>query len=97
MRLGRGPRRSVVILWLWTALLSATALVPTYTGRGNALVPVALVALALLLYVYFHPGVRGRARPSRAANAGVIELSTRRRSRAARSDEGPEREAGTDR
>src|SRR5262249_48106086 len=39
MRLGHGPRRSVVILWCWTALLSATALAPTYTNRGNALVP----------------------------------------------------------
>ena len=48
---------SVVILWLWTALLSAAALIPTYTNRGNALVPIALGALALLLYSYFHPGV----------------------------------------
>jgi len=57
MRLGHGPRRSVAILWLWTALLSAAALIPTYTNRGNALVPIALAALALLLYSYFHPGV----------------------------------------
>lgn len=55
MRLGHGPRRSVVILWLWTALASAAALVPTYTNRGGALVPLALVALALLLFTYFHP------------------------------------------
>ena len=40
MRLGHGPRRTVVILWLWTALLSGVALVPTYTeGNANALVP----------------------------------------------------------
>ena len=31
MRLGHGPRRTVVILWAWTALLSGVALVPTYT------------------------------------------------------------------
>ena len=67
MRLGHGPRRSVVILWLWTAVLSATALVPTYTNRGNALVPVALVALALLLYSYFHPGVVAARRTGREA------------------------------
>ena len=60
MRLGHGPRRAVVILWLWTALLSATALIPTYTNRGNALVPLALAALALLLFTYFHPGLRLR-------------------------------------
>jgi UDP-GlcNAc:undecaprenyl-phosphate GlcNAc-1-phosphate transferase len=58
MRLGHGPRRSVVILWLWTALASAAALIPTYTNRGNALVPIALAALALLLFTYFHPGLR---------------------------------------
>jgi UDP-GlcNAc:undecaprenyl-phosphate GlcNAc-1-phosphate transferase len=57
MRLGHGPRRSVAILWIWTGLLSAAALVPTYTNRGNSLVPIALGALALLLYSYFHPGV----------------------------------------
>ena len=58
MRMGHGPRRAVVILWLWTALLSAVVLLPTFTERGNSLVPVAVVALGLLLYIYFHPGVR---------------------------------------
>jgi UDP-GlcNAc:undecaprenyl-phosphate GlcNAc-1-phosphate transferase len=67
MRLGHGPRRSVVILWCWTALLSATALVPTYTNRGNALVPIALLGLALVLYSYFHPGVMEVRREGRAA------------------------------
>jgi UDP-GlcNAc:undecaprenyl-phosphate GlcNAc-1-phosphate transferase len=67
MRLGHGPRRSVVILWCWTALLSATALVPTYTNRGNALVPIALLGLALVLYSYFHPGVVEARREGRAA------------------------------
>ena len=56
VRLGHGARRSVVILWLWTALASAAALIPTYTNRGNALVPIALAGLALLLFTYFHPG-----------------------------------------
>jgi len=60
MRLGHGPRRSVTILWLWTALASAAALIPTYTNRGNALVPIALAGLALLLFTYFHPGIRGK-------------------------------------
>lgn len=66
MRLGHGPRRSVVILWAWTAILSAVVLWPTYTNRGNALVPLAVVALALLLYVFFHPG-RREAREELAA------------------------------
>jgi UDP-GlcNAc:undecaprenyl-phosphate/decaprenyl-phosphate GlcNAc-1-phosphate transferase len=80
MRLGHGPRRSVVILWLWTALLSATALIPTYTNRGNALVPLALAALALLLFTYFHPGWRDRREAEVVAPPeGVVDLQERRR------------------
>ena len=55
MRLGHGPRRTVAILWLWTALLSGVALIPTYTDQGNALVPLVIFALALLLYGLFFP------------------------------------------
>jgi len=61
MRLGHGPRRAVLILCLWTALASAAALIPTYTNRGNSLVPLALAALALLLFTYFHPGLRRKS------------------------------------
>lgn len=86
MRLGHGPRRTVAILWLWTALLSAAALIPTYSNRGNALVPLALGGLALLLFTYFHPGVRTRrgeelAAAEAAAAARVIDLEERRRAR----------------
>ena len=35
MRLGHGHRRSVLILWLWTGLLSVFVLYPTYTGQGR--------------------------------------------------------------
>lgn len=55
MRLGHGHRRAVIVLWLWTALLSAFVLVPTYTGRGDAIVPVGIAALALILFTIFHP------------------------------------------
>jgi len=87
MRLGHGPRRSVAILWLWTALASAAALIPTFTNRGNALVPLALGGLALLLFTYFHPGVRTqRAEDARATEPGdegqgVIDLEERRQAR----------------
>ena len=70
MRMGHGPRRAVVILWLWTALLSAVVLLPTFTSRGNSIVPVVVVALGLLLYIWFHPGVR-TARDEREARAEV--------------------------
>ena len=39
MRLGHGQRRSVLILWAWTAILSGLVLYPAYTGRGDAVVP----------------------------------------------------------
>lgn len=92
MRLGHGPRRTVVLLSLWTALLSAVALVPTYTNRGNALVPLAGGGLALLLFTYFHPGVRTRRDEAEAAaleadaasprgRREVVDLEERRRAR----------------
>ncbi len=82
MRLGHGPRRSVAILWLWTALASAAALIPTFTNRGNALVPIALAGLALLLFTYFHPGVRTQRAERAQAADGVIDLEERRRRQA---------------
>lgn len=58
MRLGHGQRRSVTILWIWTLLLSGFVLIPAYTGRGNAVVPFGIAALALVLYTVLHPGAR---------------------------------------
>lgn len=55
MRLGHGHRRSVLILWAWTALLSGFVLYPTYTGDGDAIVPVGILALALGLFSIFSP------------------------------------------
>jgi UDP-GlcNAc:undecaprenyl-phosphate GlcNAc-1-phosphate transferase len=95
MRMGHGQRRAVVILWLWTALLSATVLLPTFTNRGNALVPLAVAALGLLLYIYFHPGVRSLRRSAAdlpdgdvaegddagSEPASVVELDEHRRAR----------------
>lgn len=66
MRLGHGHRRSVAILWLWSALLSAFVLYPVYTGTGDGLVPIGVLALALGLLTFFHPGSR-RARAAEAA------------------------------
>ncbi|HEU5149256.1 MAG TPA: MraY family glycosyltransferase [Iamia sp.] len=58
MRMGHGHRRSVLILWTWTALLSAFVLVPVYTDRGNSVVPIGIAAAGLVLYTYLHPGAR---------------------------------------
>ena len=89
MRLGHGPRRTVVILWAWTALLSGVALLPTYTNEGNALVPFAGAALLLLLMAWFHPGIRTRRErkerarhPTAHPTDDVVNLAERRRQRA---------------
>jgi UDP-GlcNAc:undecaprenyl-phosphate GlcNAc-1-phosphate transferase len=90
MRLGHGPRRTVVILWLWTALLSGLALVPAFTNEGNALVPIGVLALALLLYALFFPGrhdvpgepdleVEPAPSPAAGADSRVVDLESRRR------------------
>jgi UDP-GlcNAc:undecaprenyl-phosphate/decaprenyl-phosphate GlcNAc-1-phosphate transferase len=95
MRMGHGPRRTVVILWLWTALLSGLALVPAYTNEGNALVPFGVMALALLLYALFFPGrhdvptefeldpagakLPGGTDTELEASADVVDLESRRR------------------
>ncbi|HEV7720239.1 MAG TPA: MraY family glycosyltransferase [Iamia sp.] len=58
MRMGHGHRRSVLILWTWTALLSAFVLVPVYSRRGDSVVPIGIAAAGLVLYTYLHPGAR---------------------------------------
>lgn len=55
MRIGHGHGRAVLILWMWTALLSAFVLYPTYTGKGDAIVPIGIAAFALALYTVLHP------------------------------------------
>jgi UDP-GlcNAc:undecaprenyl-phosphate GlcNAc-1-phosphate transferase len=62
MNLGHGHRRSVVILWGWTALLSAFVLYPTLTGRNPTYLPFGIVALAIVLFTVLHPSVRERRR-----------------------------------
>ena len=61
MRLGHGQRRSVLILWGWTLALSVFVLYPTYTGKGDALVPIGVVVLGFGLYVFFGAGFRRAA------------------------------------
>jgi len=60
MRLGHGQTRAVIILWSWTALLSAAVLVPVYTNTAVGIIPLAVVALGLLLYTFFAPGRQAR-------------------------------------
>ncbi|MDQ3306668.1 MAG: undecaprenyl/decaprenyl-phosphate alpha-N-acetylglucosaminyl 1-phosphate transferase, partial [Actinomycetota bacterium] len=70
MRLGHGQRRSVLILWVWTALLSGFVLYPAYTDQGNAVVPFGVAALGVALYTLLHP----EARRVRARGAEQLAL-----------------------
>ncbi|MDP9402008.1 MAG: undecaprenyl/decaprenyl-phosphate alpha-N-acetylglucosaminyl 1-phosphate transferase [Actinomycetota bacterium] len=74
MRLGHGHRRSVVILWAWTAILSGLVLFPTFTNEGNAVIPFAAAGLVVALYTLFHPGVRQRAETEAEARALQDEM-----------------------
>ena len=58
MEMGHGQRRSVVILWAWTALLSAFVLYPVLTQSFVSYVPIGGAMLALSLYTMFHPQIR---------------------------------------
>ena len=58
MRLGHGHRRTVAILWLWTALLSAFVLFPLFLPRVNVFIPFGVAFMLIALYTWFHPGLR---------------------------------------
>jgi len=60
LRLGHGHRRSVLILWAWTAVLSGFVLFPLFIPRVNAFIPFGAAALGVGLYTLFHPGLRRR-------------------------------------
>jgi UDP-GlcNAc:undecaprenyl-phosphate GlcNAc-1-phosphate transferase len=62
MNLGHGHRRSVLILWTWTALLSGFVLYPTLTGQNPTYLPFGIAALGVVLYTVLHPSVRRRRR-----------------------------------
>jgi hypothetical protein len=68
-------------------------LVPTFTERGNAIVPLGIAALGLVLYAVFHPGVRTRG--ATVADApldlgdGVVDLTARRREQEEQHQTGP--------
>ena len=79
MNLGHGHQRAVLILWAWTALLSAMVLYPTYTGDGDGIVPIGILALALGLFSVLHPRLRPvtlppSERPSSPTSSGSDHL-----------------------
>ncbi len=88
MNLGHGHRRSVVILWTWTALLSGFVLYPTLTGQNPTYLPFGMAALAVVLYTVLHPSVRQRRR-SNGRTAESLEVDGDDDSRATSADELP--------
>jgi len=81
VRLGHGQRRTVVILWTWTAVLSGFVLFPLFAPESNAIIPFAVIVLGLLLYTLFHPGLRVerrrmRRREAQARHATAVKPET---------------------
>ena len=74
LRLGHGHRRTVMILWLWTALLCGLVLYSTITGTGGAALPFAGGALALGLYTIFQPGIGREIENGNASTARAPEV-----------------------
>jgi UDP-GlcNAc:undecaprenyl-phosphate GlcNAc-1-phosphate transferase len=63
MRLGHGQRRTVIILWLWTALLCGFVLFPLFEPRFNVFIPVGVALLVIGLFFWSSPWwIRRRAR-----------------------------------
>jgi len=60
MEMGHGQRRSVLILWAWTALLSAFVLYPVFTGSGASYIAIGGAMMVLLLFTVLHPQLRRR-------------------------------------
>jgi UDP-GlcNAc:undecaprenyl-phosphate GlcNAc-1-phosphate transferase len=73
MNLGHGQRRSVMILWLWTAVLSGFVLYPVFTNASTPLIPLGVIAIGLALFTVLHPQAR-RARE--AAQNGRATAAT---------------------
>jgi UDP-GlcNAc:undecaprenyl-phosphate GlcNAc-1-phosphate transferase len=63
MEMGHGQRRTVLILWGWTALLSAFVLYPVITGSGVSYIPIGAAMLSLALYTVLHPQIRRQRGP----------------------------------
>ena len=68
MNLGHGHRRSVLILWTWTALLSAFVLYPVLSGENPTYLPFGMLALLIVLFTVLHPSVRQARRTNGNGN-----------------------------
>ena len=67
MRLGHGHRRTVVILWMWTAVLCGFVLLPLFDPNTNVFIPLGVAVLLIALFTWFSPWVRRSNRRAMAA------------------------------
>lgn len=71
INLGHGHRRSVLILWAWTALLSGFVLYPTLTDQNPAYLPFGVAALGIGLFTMLHPSVIQQRRDNNTPPHGI--------------------------
>lgn len=76
INLGHGHRRSVLILWTWTALLSAFVLYPVLTAQNPSYLPFGIAALAIVLYTVLHPSVIAQRRRNNTPADGIERPDT---------------------
>ncbi|MFT4656745.1 MAG: UDP-GlcNAc:undecaprenyl-phosphate GlcNAc-1-phosphate transferase [Candidatus Aldehydirespiratoraceae bacterium] len=74
INLGHGHRRSVLILWTWTALLSGFVLYPILTDQNPRYLPFGVGALGIVLYTVFHPSVLAQRRRNSTPPEGIERL-----------------------
>jgi UDP-GlcNAc:undecaprenyl-phosphate GlcNAc-1-phosphate transferase len=55
IQLGHGPRRAVVILWGWAALMSFVVLFSVFYSTGSAIVVLLIAGSALSVFTVLHP------------------------------------------
>jgi UDP-GlcNAc:undecaprenyl-phosphate/decaprenyl-phosphate GlcNAc-1-phosphate transferase len=91
LRLGHGHRRSVVILWAWTAILSGFILFPLFVVAVNPFIPLGVGVLAIALFTWFHPDLRHRA------DAALTDVAPAPRPPASPNGNGRLRDLGRDR
>jgi UDP-GlcNAc:undecaprenyl-phosphate GlcNAc-1-phosphate transferase len=76
MRLGHGHRRTVIILWSWTAILCGFVLLPIFDTRANVFIPLGVAVLVIALFTWFSP-LRGRLQRRRVSPSPLHERARR--------------------
>jgi UDP-GlcNAc:undecaprenyl-phosphate GlcNAc-1-phosphate transferase len=71
MEMGHGHRRSVVILWLWSAVLSGFVLYPTLADQNPTYLPFGIAVIGIVLYTVLHPSVRARRKENSIPSQGI--------------------------